>query len=51
MNQWKKEKRNSVPVTRSFLCLFLSHRHAVLSRATQHNCQNLAECSKTLQII
>jgi hypothetical protein len=38
-------------VTRSYLYLFLSHRHAVLSRGTQRNRQKLSECSNSLQNI
>jgi hypothetical protein len=53
MNQWKKGKRkgNGVPMTRSFLYLFLSHSHVVLLRWTQQNRRNLAECSNPLEII
>jgi hypothetical protein len=38
-------------MTRSFLCLFLSHRHDVLSRGTQRNRRKLSECSNPLKII
>jgi hypothetical protein len=53
MDQWKKEKRkeNGVLVTRSYLYLFLSHRHVVLSRGTQRNRPKLSECLIPLQIL
>jgi hypothetical protein len=46
-----KRKGIGVPVTRSYLYLFLSHRHAVLSRGTQRNRRKLSECSNPLQNI
>jgi hypothetical protein len=46
----EKKKRIGVPVTRSYFYLFLSHRHAVLSRGTQQNRRKLSECSNLLQI-
>jgi hypothetical protein len=51
MGQWKKEKGNGVPMTRSYLYLFLSHSHAVLLKGTQRNRRKLSECSKPLEII
>jgi hypothetical protein len=45
------EKGNGVPVTRSYLYLFFSHRHVVLSRVTQQNRQKLSECSNPFQIL
>jgi hypothetical protein len=46
-----KRKENGVPVTRSVLSLFLSHRHVILSRGTQWNRQKLSECSNPMEII
>jgi hypothetical protein len=46
-----KRKGNSVPMTRSYLYLFLSHRHVVLSRGTQWNRGKLSEYSNLLQIL
>jgi hypothetical protein len=51
MVQWKKEKGIGVPMTRIYLYLFLSHRHAVLSRGTQWNHRKLSKCSNSLEII
>jgi hypothetical protein len=47
----RKRKGNGVSMIRSYLYLFFSHRHAILSRGTQRNRQKLSECSNPLKII
>jgi hypothetical protein len=45
-----KKKRVGVTMARSYFYLFLSHRHAVLSRGTERNHKKILECSNIFQI-